>query len=409
MSIYNKNAFLIPEDLIYLDGNSLGPLSKSSQSRISNVVSEQWGKDLISSWNKHDWFDLPEIVGKKIAKILNASNGSITISDSTSINLYKLLNAAIQVNDKVKAKKTTILTDNLNFPTDLYIAQGIINSMGGDYNLKIIDTRACDNPTDAIVNAIDDSTSILMLTHVGYDTGYAYNIQTINEKAHDHNCQTIWDLSHSIGALNVDLGKLDVDFAVGCTYKYLNGGPGAPAFLYVNSKHQEVYPVISGWMGQRNPFEFDLRYEPDASIRKFRVGTPPILSLVSLDAALTIFEKLNMLEVEKSAQLLLDKFISGVEENCPQMNIISPRVKSDRGTQLVIQPKDNNVSSYAIMQNLIARKVIGDFRQPNNCRFGITPLYISESDIEKAIDILSEILQTESWKNEKYFKISTVT
>ena len=409
MSIYRKNSFLIPEHLIYLDGNSLGPLTKASQARIDNVVKKQWGQDLITSWNKHDWFNLPETVGIKIAKILKAQNGSITVCDSTSINLYKLLHAAIRVNDTNNTTKNIILTDNLNFPTDLYIAQGIINSIHSDYKLKIIDTRNCEDPTQLIQDNIDDSTAIVMLTHVGYDTGYAYNISSIAQEAKEYNCQTIWDFSHSIGALNIDLDDLNVDFAVGCTYKYLNGGPGAPAFLYVNPRHQEIQPPISGWMGQDKPFGFDIASSPDSSIRKYRVGTPHILSLASLDAALSLFEDINMNELEDTAQNLLDKFMAGIETTCPSMDIISPQDKKNRGTQLVLQPRDNKVSAYAIMQNLIDRNVIGDFRQPNSCRFGITPLYISESDINRSVSILADILISRSWNQEKYFKRDLVT
>ena len=407
MSIYRKDSFIIPDDLIYLDGNSLGPLSKASQSRIERTVNEQWGNDLILSWNKHDWFNLPETVGNKIANLLNAPSGSITISDSTSINLYKLIHAAIQINDNVKKK--TILTDNLNFPTDLYIAQGILNSIHTDYHIKVVDTKAHQDPTQAIINAIDSSTAIVMLTHVGYDTGYAYDIQSINKKILEQGCLSIWDLSHSIGALYLDFNELDIDFAIGCTYKYLNGGPGAPAFLYVNPKHDGVHPAITGWMGSKDPFQFGLDYKKDNTIRKYRVGTPHILSLVSLDAALSLFENIDMKEVEESAQGLLDLFIESIKHHCPDMEVISPRDRTSRGTQAVIQPCDKDVSSYAIIQNLIARKVIGDFRQANSCRFGITPLYISATDIENTVQILSEILTTKSWNQQTYFKRETVT
>jgi len=409
MSVYSKDSFLIPNQLIYLDGNSLGPLTKASQSRIDKVVNEQWGNDLISSWNKHEWFQLPEVVGKKIASIINAPTGSITISDSTSINLYKLIRAAISINDKKGGGKESILGDDLNFPTDLYIAQGIINNIYSNYSLDIISTKKEKDPTQKIIESIDDTTAIVMLTHVGYDTGYAYDIKRITEKAHHHGALVIWDLSHSIGTLAIDVEDLNIDFAVGCTYKYLNGGPGAPAFIFVHPDHLHIEPTITGWMGQENPFDFNLKYDSSKSIRKFRVGTPHIISLASLDASLSLFEDVNMQELENEAQNLLDQFIIAVELQCPSMSIICPKDRNSRGTQLVIEPKDNDVSAYAVIQNLIARNVIGDFRQPNRCRFGIAPLYISESDIESAVQILADILNTKSWDNPNYLTKAMVT
>ncbi|MFT4568537.1 MAG: kynureninase, partial [Saprospiraceae bacterium] len=295
------------------------------------------------------------------------------------------------------------------FPTDLYIAQGILNSINSTYQLKIVDTRNCSDPTQLILDNIDDSTAIVMLTHIGYDTGYAYKIKSLTQKTHELNCISIWDFSHSIGAVDIDLEDLNIDFAVGSTYKYLNGGPGAPAFLYIHPKHQNIQPTISGWMGQDNPFEFDLTYKPDTGIRKFRVGTPHILSLAALDAALSLFEGIDMREVENTAQTLLDKFIELIEETCPTMKILSPKDKAIRGTQLVIEPHAKDVSAYAIMQNLIDRNIIGDFRQPNSCRFGITPLYISEIDIDRTVAILADILHNKSWNQEKYLKKSLVT
>jgi len=409
MSVYKKSSFSIPSQLIYLDGNSLGPLANASHTRIEQVVREQWGKDLISSWNKHDWFHLPEVVGNKIARILNAPKDSITVSDSTSINLYKLINAAITINDTKRKSQTTILSDDLNFPTDLYITQGIIDGLSSNYSLEIASTKYENDPTQIIIDSIKDTTAIVMLTHVGYDSGYAYDMKRITEKAHSHDALVVWDLSHSIGTLAIDIDNLNVDFAVGCTYKYLNGGPGSPAFMFVNPKYLDVRPTITGWMGQDNPFDFNLRYNSASNIRKFRVGTPHIISLASLDAALSLFDDIDMKQLETEAQNLLDRFIIEVEQKCPSMRIINPRDRKSRGTQLVIEPVDKEVSAYAIIQNLIAVDVVGDFRRPNSCRFGIAPLYVSETDIEKAVHVLAEILNTESWNNPNYLTKALVT
>ncbi|CTQ52482.1 Kynureninase [Roseibium album] len=378
-----KDAFQIPDGVIYLDGNSLGVLPKNVPARLQQVVTEEWGSSLIRAWNTHSWIDLPGRTGDRIAKLIGAPDGSVVACDSTSVNVFKVLSAALSLCPDRKV----ILSDSGNFPTDLYVASGLKELLDKGHELKVV-------APEEVKAAITSDVAVLMLTQVDYRTGRVHNMEDLTRTAHEAGALTIWDLAHSAGAIPVDLTGAKADFAVGCGYKYLNGGPGAPAFLYVAPPHQDkVMPPLTGWMGHEAPFAFDLDYRPVTGISRMTVGTPPILSLSSLFAALDAFEDVDMNDIRKKSISLSELFISEVEAKCPQLTLASPRDPQKRGSQVSFCFEEG----YAVMQALIARGVIGDFRAPDVMRFGFTPLYLSHQDIVDAVSILADILETASW------------
>lgn len=391
-----RKLFDLPDDLIYLDGNSLGPVSRHSAERVRRVVQEQWGQDLIKSWNKHGWIDLPQRAGEKIAKLVGAKPNEVIVADSTSVNLFKLLAAAL----RLRPGRTIILSEDSNFPTDLYIAQGLIDLLGGQHELRLVDGTA-------ILGSIKKQTAVVMLTHVHYKTGRIHEMEQITKKAHEAGALVIWDLAHSAGALPVDLNGCNVDFAVGCGYKYLNGGPGAPAFLYVAERLQnEIKQPLSGWMGHKAPFEFGTDYEPAQGITRNLCGTPPILSLSSLDASLDIALAADMKALREKSMALGDVFIRLIEQECPGFGIecISPPA-AQRGSQVSF----THENAYAIMQTLIQRGVVGDFRAPDVMRFGFAPLYIRYADVWDAVATLRNVLETRAWEQPQYRVRASVT
>lgn len=390
-----KDAFKIPEGVIYLDGNSLGVLPKNVPARLAEVVEKEWGASLIKSWNEHSWIDLPVRVGNRIGKLIGAPEGSVVACDSTSVNVFKVLSAAISL----RPDRKVILSDNGNFPTDLYVASGLTSLLDNGYELKIVD------PED-VEAAISEDVAAIMLTQVDYRTGRVHDMAGLTARAHEAGALAIWDLAHSAGAIPVDLEGAKADFAIGCGYKYLNGGPGAPAFLYVAAEHQDrVTSPITGWMGHEAPFAFDLDYRPVHGISRMTVGTPAILSLSSLYAALEVFEDVDMADIRRKSISLSELFIAQVEEKCLQLTLASPRDPEARGSQVSFRFNEG----YAAMQALIARGVIGDFRAPDVMRFGFTPLYLSHQDIIDAVDILADILQTKSWDRPEFKKRAKVT
>ena len=387
--------FSIPSDVIYLDGNSLGALPAAMAQRVSQVVSAEWGQSLIRGWNAHDWIGLPQRVGDKIARLVGAAPGSVTVCDSTSINVFKVLSAALNL----RRERRVILSDTGNFPTDLYMAQGLRDLLDNGHELRVVEP-------DAVADALDDTIAVLMLTQVDYRTGRLHDMTDLTRRAHQVGALTIWDLAHSAGALPVDLAAAGADFAVGCGYKYFNGGPGAPAFLYVAPDLQEsAVSPLSGWMGHVAPFAFDLDYAPDAGVGRMRVGTPPILSLSALDTALDAFDGVDMQTVRRASQDLSDLFITEIERRCPDLTLASPRHRDARGSQVSFRFS----AGYAVMQALIARGVIGDFRSPDIIRFGFTPLYVSGADVRAACAILEEIMVTRAWDRPEYRKRARVT
>ncbi|MDW6024691.1 kynureninase [Mesorhizobium sp. BAC0120] len=387
--------FHIPDGVIYMDGNSLGPLPKAAKERVARMMQDEWGGQLIKGWNSAGWFVQPRRVGDRIGKLIGAPEGTVVMGDTLSIKVYQALAAALELNPR----RRVILSDSGNFPSDLYMAQGLTELLDGGYVLDIVEP-------EEIEEAIDDTIAVLMLTEVDYRTGRLHDMKALTEKAHEHGVLTVWDLAHSAGALPVDVTDAQADFAVGCTYKYLNGGPGAPAFIYVAPKYADrARPALSGWMGHEAPFAFDLDYRPGFGIERMRCGTPPVIALTALEAALDVWDGVSMDDIRAASIGLGDLFIREVEGRCPELTLASPRSGTRRGSQVSFRHEQG----YAIMQALIARGVIGDFRAPDSIRFGFTPLYLGEADVLKAVDTLADIMANRLWDRPEYHEKAAVT
>ncbi len=390
-----KSLFHLPEGMIYLDGNSLGPLPKAACDHVSDMMRDEWGKLLITGWNKAGWMQMSTDVGDRIARLIGAEPGHVITGDTLSIKVYQALASALELNPTRKV----VLSDNGNFPSDLYMAQGLLKSLGPDYELRVV------NPEDVAENLTAD-VAVMMLTEVDYRTGRLHDMKSLTALAHEKGVITVWDLAHTAGATQVDLAGSDADFAVGCTYKYLNGGPGAPAFIYVSPKHvAQVRPALSGWLGHEAPFAFDLDYRPGTGIERMRVGTPPVIALKALETALDIWDMVEMADVRAKSIELCDLFISEVEARCPTLTLASPRDGQKRGSQVSFHFADG----FAAMQALIARGVIGDFRAPDIMRFGFTPLYIDNSDVMAAVAIVEDVITNNLWDRPEYKIMGKVT
>ena len=387
--------FRLPEGVIYLDGNSLGPLPIGVEARVADMIASQWGQQLIGGWNSAGWMVQPRRVGDRIGRLIGAPEGSVVVGDTLSIKVYQALAAALAL----VPSRRIVLSDSGNFPSDLYMAEGLLGALGGDHRLKV-------TPPEAVEEAVDETVAVLMLTEVDYRTGRRHDLPGLTKKAHACGARVIWDLAHSAGALPVDVTGGDADFAVGCTYKYLNGGPGAPAFIYVAPPlADEARPALSGWMGHAEPFAFDLGYRAGAGVERMRVGTPPVLALAALEAALDVWDDVSMQDVRTASIRLSERFIAEVEASCPGLELASPRDPARRGSQVSFRHPEG----YPIMQALIARGVIGDFRAPDILRFGFTPLYLGEDQIVAAAAILAEIMADRSWDAEAYRARGLVT
>ena len=387
--------FDLPKGVVYLDGNSLGAMPKFARERVLRELDESWGRELIRAWNTAGWIDLPARVGDRIGTLIGAPKGSVVAGNSTSANLFKALLAALEL----AAPRKVILSDSGNFPTDLYVAEGVCRLLGRGHELTVVDPKA-------VECALNERVGVLMLTEVDYRTGRKHNMRLLTEKAKALGIVMLWDLAHSAGAFPVDLAGCGVDFAVGCGYKYLNGGPGAPAFIYVRPDLQaSVAPALSGWMGHAAPFAFELSYRPAPAIDRLRVGTPPVLSMSALDAALDVFEGVDMLALQERSIALSEEFIRYIEADCPELQLASPRNSAWRGSQVSFRFTEG----YAAMQALIARGVIGDFREPDVMRFGFAPLYIGFSDVEMAARTLVEIVGRRLWDRPEYHARNKVT
>jgi len=391
---FARERFVLPEGVTYLDGNSLGALPVATADRLRDVTERQWGDDLIASWNKHEWIDWPTRIAARLAPIVGAKPSELLIADSTSVCLFKLLAAAV----RARPGRRTILTQQRNFPTDLYVGQGLAEMLG-------LTSKAV--PAEGVIGAIDADTAVVTLTHVDYRGASIHDMAAINAAAHAAGALTVWDLSHSAGAIALDLGGSGCDLAVGCGYKYLNGGPGAPAFLYVAERLQsDLQSPLQGWMGHADPFAFDDDYRPAAGILKFLTGTPSILALAALDAGLATFDGIAMADVEAKARALSQLFVDQVEARCDgEVTLASPRDPATRASHVVFAHPEG----YAIMQALIARGVIGDFRAPDLMRFGFTPLYTRFEDAWRAAEILGEILQSREWDQPRFKARAKVT
>lgn len=390
-----KALFDLPEGVIYLDGNSLGPLPSAAPEAMEKTMRDQWGKMLITGWNKAGWMDQPARIGDRIARLIGAEPGHVVMGDTLSIKVYQALASALEM----RPDRHVVLSDSGNFPSDLYIAQGLLKSLGADYELRVV------APEDVAAH-ITDEIAVLMLTEVDYRTGRLHDMKALTQKAHAAGALTVWDLAHTAGATDVQLSENKADFAVGCTYKYLNGGPGAPAFIYVAPRHADAArPALSGWLGHEAPFAFDLDYRPAAGIERMRVGTPPVLALTALEKALDIWDMTTMAEVRAVSQSLTSLFIEEVERRCPDLTLATPRDPAQRGSQVSFRFEHG----YAAMQALIARGVIGDFRAPDIMRFGFTPLYIDEADVRAAAQILEDVMKNRLWDDPAYQTRAAVT
>lgn len=395
VSLPRKDLFEIPDGIIYLDGNSLGVLPKGAAIRATRVIEEEWGGQLIRAWNSAGWMDLPRVVGNRIADLIGAPEGSVATGDTLSIKVYQALDAAL----KMRPGRRVILSDDGNFPSDLYMAQGLIGTIDKGYELR---TPA----PEAVVDAISEDVAVVMLTHVDYRSGRMHDMKAVTKAAHAAGAVMIWDLAHSAGALELDIAGSDAEFAVGCSYKYLNGGPGAPAFIYARPDIVEgIEPALSGWLGHDAPFAMEPEYRPAMSTERLRVGTPPILQLAVLQEALAVWDGVDLSDLRAASMRLGDLFIAEVEARCPGLELASPRDAMQRGSQVSFAFEHG----YSAMQALISRGVIGDFRAPDVMRFGFTPLYIDESDVIAAAEILQDVLETESWRDPRFQTRSRVT
>lgn len=389
--------FMLPEGVIYLDGNSLGPLSHAAAARARSTVEREWGEGLIRSWNTADWIGLPARVAARIARLIGAAPDEVMVADSTSVNLFKLLAAA----RGLRPGRPIFLTEAENFPTDVYIAEGLVDFLGAPAELRVV-------PRAELARALDERVAVLFLTEVDYRTGERHDMAALTKSAHEAGALALWDLSHSAGALPIDLAGAGADLAVGCGYKYLNGGPGAPAFLYVaKAWHEALKPALSGWMGHARPFDFAPRYRAGAGVGRLQAGTPPVIALSVLDAALDTFEGVSMAALRAKSIALAESFIALVERLCQGQGLAlaSPRESARRGSQVSFR----YAHGYPVMQALIARHVIGDFRAPDLLRFGFAPLYVRHVDVFDAAHALAAVLKSGEWRAPRFAAVATVT
>ncbi|MBV8035369.1 kynureninase [Roseateles sp.] len=399
-----REHFALPPGVIYLDGNSLGALPKATPARLARAVQQEWGDGLIASWNNAGWINMPRRLGDRLAPWIGAQPGEVLVGDSTSINLYKVLHAALQMQPP---GRRVVVSERSNFPTDLYIAQSVVSDHGGELVLA-------DAPED-IPALLDARCAVLMLTHVNYRSGRMHDMAALTRLAHEAGALALWDLCHSAGAVPVDLRGADADFAIGCSYKYLNGGPGAPAFVWMHPSHAgRARQPLTGWLGHAAPFEFGTHYRPADGIQQFQCGTPAVLAMTALDASLDVFDlarKLGGMAALRAKSLALtEAFIAAVDTHVPSASLQSPREAALRGSQVSIAlPAE--VDGYAVMQALISRGVVGDFRagEPGLLRFGFTPLYTRHVDVVDAVALLVDVLATESWRTPEFQRRSAVT
>lgn len=389
-----RQRFDLPPNVVYLDGNSLGALPSATRQRIAHVVAQEWGAGLIRSWNDCDWIGAPRRVGDKVAGLIGAAPGEVIVADSTSANLFKLIGAALAA----QPGRREVLSEPGNFPSDLYVLDGALRNLH-DRTLRL-------EPAEQLIDCIGPDTALVVLTHVHYKTASMHDMRAITERAHQHGALMLWDLSHSAGALQVDLNACNADFAVGCGYKYLNGGPGAPAFLFVAQRHQasSVSP-LSGWMGHARPFDFVDSYAPAAGIERFLCGTPPILGLMSLECGVDLLLEAGTAALQAKSDRLCQLFIALVQEMCGELRLLSPADPHQRGSHVAY----GHPNGYAVMRALIDRGVIGDFRAPDILRFGFAPLYTRYEDVWHAVTTLRDVLQTQCWSEPRYAVRAAVT
>lgn len=388
-----RAAFHLPAGVTYLDGNSLGPMPIAASERVRQMMQAEWSEMLIGGWNGAGWYDQPRRTGDRIARLIGAGPGEVVMGDTLSIKVFQALSAALAL----RPERRVIVTDNGNFPSDIYVAQGLADAL--DAQLRIVDPLA-------LADALDDDIAVLMVTEVDYRTGYRHDMAELTRRAHAVGALTVWDLAHSAGAVDTDLTAAHADFAVGCTYKYLNGGPGAPAFIHV-APHlaDRARPILQGWMGHSAPFAFAQDYDAAPGIERMRVGTPPILALAALDAALDIWDGVEITDLRARSVALTSAFIDAVETECPGLELVSPRDPARRGSQISFR----HPQAYAVMQALIAQGVIGDFRAPDVLRFGFAPLYNNMDDVLRATKVMARTLDDKIWDRPEFHARAVVT
>jgi kynureninase len=390
-----RSRFELPGGLIYLDGNSLGPLPVGVRERLADVVEMQWGRDLIQSWNTHDWIGLPARVGARLARLIGAPEDTVIVGDSTTVQIFKLLVAAA----RLRPDRRVLVSDPGNFPTDSYVVASVARLTG-------LELRWC-NPAE-VAASLDESVAVVELSHVDYRTGRLYDAAEITAAAHAAGAVVLWDLCHSAGAVPVDLDAWDADLAVGCGYKYLNGGPGAPAFVYVHRRwHDALDQPITGWMGHLAPFALERDYRPAPGVARMLAGTPPILSMSALDAALDAFDGVSITDIRAKSLALTDYFTSLAEERLSAygVSVEVPRAHEERGSQVCLR----HPGAYGLVQALISREVVGDFRDPDYARFGFTPLYLRFVDVWDAVDHMADVLNSRAWDAPEYADRAAVT
>jgi kynureninase len=388
-----RDAFDLPAELIYLDGNSLGPPPRAVHARLAEVAGREWGQDLIRSWNTNGWMEAPQRAGAKLARLIGAAPNEVVVADSTSTNLFKLAAGALSL----RPGRRTLLSESGNFPTDLYVLEGLAGVSGARLTVVV---------PDALIAAIDEDTAAVVLTHVHYKSSRRWDMAAVNAAAHAKGALVLWDLSHTAGALAADLTAAKADLAVGCGYKYLNGGPGAPAWLYVAERHQaQIRSPLSGWMGHAEPFAFEDAYRPAGDIRAQLCGTPGILALAALETALDLQLQADPAQVEAKGLSLSQLFIDQTTAHCPELELITPRDPTGRGLHVSLAHPEG----YAIVQALIGRGVIGDFRAPDVLRFGFSPLFLSHAEVFDAVEILREVLATRAYERPEFQARAAVT
>lgn len=397
-----RGQFDLPENIIYLDGNSLGAMPKNAMANAQHVIREEWGKGLIGSWNTADWWNLPTRLGDKLAPVVGADSGELIVTDSTSINVFKVLAAAIRIQKEEQPQRKVIVAERDSFPTDLYVIQGFIQSFDPDYELQLIDGP---QDLDALVT---DQVAAVLLSHANYRSGYLHDMQATNALIHERGALVIWDLCHSAGAVPIELKGSDADFAIGCTYKYLNGGPGSPALLWAHPRHMNRFQQpLSGWWGHDKPFDMAQDYAPADGIRRYLCGTQPIVSMSLVACGADMFEQADMQQIRRKSLALTDLFMQLVEQECADQGLmlVTPTEHKYRGSHVSFRHEQG----YAIVQALIARGVIGDYREPEVMRFGVTPLYLSHADIWHAVQHLKQVLLNREWDTPAFQERGEVT